>query len=75
VKRRSRIGPKPIRRARQPHRGINPHRWRPSDVPGVCEICPLSLENSVHDEDSIAAAELARDEAQAEHQRRVGGDR
>jgi hypothetical protein len=61
-----------VRAPRQPHRGIDLHLWQPSEVPGVCERCPLAQSNSVHDEAAIAAAQAARDEAQAEHQRRVG---
>ncbi|GGN99878.1 hypothetical protein GCM10010112_94060 [Actinoplanes lobatus] len=72
MRRRSRIGLQPVRRARQPHRGIASHRWRPSEVPGVGACCPLSRENSVHDEDTITTAEQERAEAQAEHQRRAG---
>jgi hypothetical protein len=74
----TRAGRKPVRaprRPRQAHRGIGLHPWRESDVPGVCSACPLSRENSVHDEAAIAAAAAERDAAQAEHLRRTGGDR
>jgi hypothetical protein len=71
----TRAGRKPARAPRRPHRGIDLHPWQESDVPGVCSACPLLQENSVHDEEAIAAAEQERDAAQAEHLRRVGGDR
>lgn len=63
---------RPVRVPRPPHRGFKPHPWAASDTAGVCAHCPLSAENAVHDEATIAAAELERDQAQAEHARRAG---
>lgn len=75
MSRGTRAGRKPVRAPRRPHRGISLHPWQPSDTPDVCAQCPLSRGNAVHDEDAIAAVEAELDAAQAEHQRRIGGDR
>jgi len=75
MSRGSRAGRQPARAPRRPRHGIRPHAWHVGDTPGVCTSCPLPRKNPVHDEAAIAAAQAERDERQAEHQRRVGGDR
>jgi hypothetical protein len=75
MSRGSRAGRKPVRAPRRPRHSYKPHAWHLGETPGVCAACPLPKKNPVHDEEAIAAAEADRDAAQAEHQRRVGGDR